>query len=409
MNLFQTLQTRGYLYQYTNEDEIVELLKRDKPFTFYMGIDPTAGSLHIGHFFALMMFRHLQEAGHRGILVIGGATALVGDPTGKKDVRKKLSYDEVEGNFREVERLSRKFIQMTEDNPAIILNNADWILPYGYIDFLRDIGSNFNVNTMLNSEAYAKRLESGGLTFLEMGYMLMQAYDFVYLYNEYDCILQIGGSDQWGNISAGVSLHRKMSEKKERIFGLTCPLLVSKDGKKMGKTEEGTLWVAREKTTVFHFYQYFYNIDDENVKQLLNLFTRIPQQEIETMVATDILRAKKTMAYEVTKLVHGAEEADKVLKMVETLFQNSGDADAVPPFVMKKAVLEEGIDIVSLLVETRFIESRSEAKRLILQGGISLDGKKIDSIDNKIDGSTVENDTIMLKRGKKQFLKITFS
>ena len=235
-----------------------------------------------------MLFRHLQEAGHKGILVIGGATALVGDPSGKSDLRKLLSKEEVERNLEEVKTLAERFIRVDGDNPALIVNNADWINPYSYIDFMRDIGVHFNVNTMLAAETYAKRLEEGGLTFLEMGYMLMQAYDFVYLNRKYGCILQIGGSDQWGNIVAGVNLGRKLNYRDEidentadKMFGLTNPLLMTKEGKKMGKTEHGTLWVARKKTTVFDFYQYFYNVNDEDTEMLLKLFTSLPSEQIE--------------------------------------------------------------------------------------------------------------------------------
>ncbi len=408
-NLYQTLSSRGYLYQYTDEKNIVELLKKKEPFTFYMGIDPTAESLHIGHFFALMMFRYLQEAGHKGILVIGGATALVGDPTGKSDLRKILSYEEVQHNLNEVKKLITQFITVHGENPALILNNADWINNYSYTNFLRDVGTHFNINTMLNSDAYAKRLAVGGLTFLEMGYMLMQAYDFVYLNKNHNCVLQIGGSDQWGNIVAGVALHRKLenTERTRAIYGVTCPLLTTKDGAKMGKTESGTLWVAREKTTVFDFYQYFYNVGDENIEKLLKLFTKIPQDEIQNLLSTDIVKAKKNMAYEITKLVHGEDEAQKVTQSLHALYNHSDTIENMPSVVINSKTLQNGMDIVSFLVETNFIESKSEARRLITQGGIAINGSKVTDTKSTISLKDCINSAIIVRKGKKYFLKVT--
>lgn len=406
---YQILSSRGYLYQYTNEKTITGLLQHKDPLTFYMGIDPTAESLHIGHFFALMMFRYLQEAGHKGILVIGGATALIGDPTGKSDLRRMLSHKEVAYNLNEVKKLITQFIKVDGENPALILNNADWINAYSYTNFLRDVGIHFNINTMLNSDAYAKRLDEGGLTFLEMGYMLMQAYDFVYLNKHHGCILQIGGSDQWGNIVAGVALHRKLenTERTRSIYGLTCPLLTTKDGTKMGKTENGTLWVAREKTTVFDFYQYFYNVADENVEKLLNLFTRIPQDEIQHLLSTDIVQAKKTMAYEITKLVHGDDEVQKVTQSLHALYNHADTIENVPESSIESELLQNGMDIVSFLVATDFIESKSEARRLIIQGGISINGSKVTDVESTVSVKDCTNNYIILKKGKKHFLKVT--
>ena len=385
----------------------------DPPATFYLGIDPTADSLHVGHFFALMLFRHLQEAGHRGILLVGGATAMVGDPSGKSDLRKIMSREEVEHNLDEVKTLAKRFIKFNGDNPALIVNNADWINPYNYIDFMRDIGVHFNVNTMLASESYAKRLEEGGLTFLEMGYMLMQAYDFVYLNRKYGCTLQIGGSDQWGNIVAGINLGRKLNyldgnedRETDKMFGLTNPLLMTREGKKMGKTEHGTLWVAREKTTAFDFYQYFYNVNDEDTEMLLKLFTSLPSEEIEERCQNDIVAAKRLMAYEITRLVHGADEADKVAGAVSALFGKSMDLDHVPSYQIDRSLLEKGINIVDLLTLTNFAPSKSEARRLIQQGGVMVNGKKIDSTEVIIDFDSIDNDCIMLKKGKKTFLKV---
>ena len=401
--LYNILKDRGYLYQYTDEGHIQALLKKSEPITFYLGVDPTADSLHIGHFFALMMFRYLQEAGHRGILVVGGATAMVGDPTGKSDLRKMLSLEEVEHNIREVSELARRFIIVDGDNPAIILNNGDWINNYSYINFLRDIGIHFNVNTMLNSDACSKRLKQGGLTYLEMGYMLMQAYDFVYLNRNYDCTMQIGGSDQWGNIVAGISLSRKLGEPP--LHGFTCPLLIDSAGRKMGKTESGALWVARQKTTVFDFYQYFYNVGDGDVEKLLKLFTRIPLDEIGRLISTDIRQAKRIMASEITELVHGREETQKVLQSIDTLFRDKNNYDNMPTATLAKQDVENE-DIITLLVQTGFIKSRSEARRLIEQGGISINGERIEDTGLKIQAEDFSRGYMLLKRGRKSFLKV---
>ena len=289
--LFDILKERGYVKDLTHEKEIIDLINGE-PMTFYLGIDPTADSLHIGHFFALTMFRWLQDFGHRGIILVGGATALVGDPTGKSDMRKMLSKEEVAHNKAEVKELVKRFVRTDGDNPAIIVDNADWICDKTYIDFMRDIGVHFNVNNMLSAECYKKRLEQGGLTFLEMGYMLMQAFDFVHLNKEFNCKLQIGGSDQWGNILAGVDLSRKIGfsegKKIDPLFGFVCPLLLKADGEKMGKTATGTLWVSREKTSAFDFFQAWINSFDEDVERSLAFFTRMEMDEIRGLCKRDI-------------------------------------------------------------------------------------------------------------------------
>lgn len=411
--LFSLLSERGYIYQCTDMDTVKKILNSDEKITFYLGIDPTADSLHIGHFFALMMFRYLQDAGHRGIIVIGGATALVGDPSGKSDMRKMLTKEQVAHNLEEVRTLVKRFVKTDGDNPAIILNNADWMDRYTYVDFMRMVGLHFNVNTMLAADAYANRLAQGGLTFLEMGYMLMQAFDFVHLNREYDCVLQIGGSDQWGNIVAGTSLNKKMlflkdenySQEENQIFGLTCPLLLTKEGKKMGKTESGTLWVARERTTAYDFYQYFYNVDDADVEMLLKLFTRVELSEILSVCKNDIIKAKRLMAYEITKLVHGEEEAENALNIAKSLFSNNSDGDDAPEsdFV----VSGDSINVVDLFVNAGFTSSKGETRRLIQQNGLSVDGVKCASPDEVI-SKPAEKQYVVLKKGKKNFLKVNF-
>lgn len=413
MDVFSILRERGYIYQSTNLERVEELIN-GTPITFYLGIDPTADSLHIGHFFALMMFRYLQEAGHKGILVIGGATALIGDPSGKSDMRKMLTKEQVENNLREVKELAKRFIITEGENAAIIYSNSDWMKEYSYVDFMRDIGVYFNVNTMLAADAYANRLKEGGLTFLEMGYMLMQAYDFVFLNRKHDCVLQIGGSDQWGNIVAGTMLNRKMNSIGEDsgngdkdIFGLTCPLLLTKEGKKMGKTEKGTLWVARDKTTPFDFYQYFYNIDDANVEMLLKLFTRIDLTTIRDLCHNDIIAAKRTMAYEITKLVHGEEEAKKVLESVDSLFGAGNNIDHMPQVDFAgDQLLATGISIADLLVSVGFLGSKSEVRRLIAQNAISINGAKISDVDYFVKAEDFSKGYLIVQKGKKSFLKI---
>lgn len=405
--LFDILKERGYVKDLTHEKEIIDLVNGE-PMTFYLGIDPTADSLHIGHFFALTLFRWLQDFGHHGIVLIGGATALIGDPTGKSDMRKMLSKEEVEHNKNEVKELVKRFVKTDGDNPAIIVDNADWICDKTYVDFMRDIGVHFNVNNMLAADCYKKRLETGGLTFLEMGYMLMQAFDFVHLNKEFGCQLQIGGSDQWGNILAGVDLSRKIgfSEGKQidPLFGWTCPLLIKADGEKMGKTATGTLWVSREKTTVFDFFQAWMNSFDEDVERSLSFFTRLEIEDIKRMCKEDIREAKKLLAFEVTKLVHGEEEAIKARKTAEDLFSNKCVSDNMPTKKIDKTLLD--INVVDLLLNVEIVSSKSEARRLIEQNGISINQNKVSSVDLIITEADFKDGFIIVQKGKKVFLKV---
>lgn len=405
--LFDILKERGYVKDLTHKKEIIDLVNGE-PMIFYLGIDPTADSLHIGHFFALTLFRWLQDFGHHGIVLIGGATALIGDPTGKSDMRKMLSKEEVEHNKNEVKELVKRFVRTDGDNPAIIVDNADWICDKTYVDFMRDIGVHFNVNNMLAADCYKKRLETGGLTFLEMGYMLMQAFDFVHLNKEFGCQLQIGGSDQWGNILAGVDLSRKIgfSEGKQidPLFGWTCPLLIKADGEKMGKTATGTLWVSREKTTVFDFFQAWMNSFDEDVERSLSFFTRLEIEDIKRMCKEDIREAKKLLAFEVTKLVHGEEEAIKARKTAEDLFSNKCVSDNMPTKKIDKTLLD--INVVDLLLNVEIVSSKSEARRLIEQNGISINQNKVSSVDLIITEADFKDGFIIVQKGKKVFLKV---
>lgn len=410
--VFEMLKERGYVYQATNEEKIKEMLNSDEPKTFYLGIDPTADSLHIGHFFALTMVRRLQKLGHHPIILIGGATALIGDPSGKKDMRKMLTKEQVEHNKAEVKELVKRFVDVDGDNPALILDNSEWINPQSYIDFMRNIGVHFNVNKMLATDCYKNRLEEGGLTFLEMGYMLMQAFDFVHLNEAYECVLEIGGSDQWANMVAGADLARKIdfaNGKEDRgLQALTCPLLIKADGEKMGKTASGTLWISREKTTVYDFYQMFMNSYDEDVERLLSFFSDYEIEDIKRMCKEDIRNAKKIMAFEVTKLVHGEEEALKVQQASEEIFSNKGNSQNTETIELSKDVLNNNSNVIDVLMLSGIFESKSETKRLIEQNGVSINGEKVKSIDMIVTEDMLEDNALLIQKGKKRFIKMLF-
>lgn len=410
--VFEMLKERGYVYQATNEEKIKEMLNSDEPKTFYLGIDPTADSLHIGHFFALTMVRRLQKLGHHPIILIGGATALIGDPSGKKDMRKMLTKEQVEHNKAEVKELVKRFVDVDGDNPALILDNSEWINPQSYIDFMRNIGVHFNVNKMLATDCYKNRLEEGGLTFLEMGYMLMQAFDFVHLNEAYKCVLEIGGSDQWANMVAGADLARKIdfaNGKEDRgLQALTCPLLIKADGEKMGKTASGTLWISREKTTVYDFYQMFMNSYDEDVERLLSFFSDYEIEDIKRMCKEDIRNAKKIMAFEVTKLVHGEEETLKVQQASEEIFSNKGNSQNTDTIELSKDVLNNNSNVIDVLMLSGIFESKSETKRLIEQNGVSINGEKVKSIDMIVTEDMLEDNALLIQKGKKRFIKMLF-
>lgn len=408
--LFEILKERGYVKDLTDEETIKRLVN-GPPMTFYLGIDPTADSLHIGHFFALTLFKWLQDFGHHGIILIGGATALIGDPTGKSDMRKMLTKEQVQHNKNEVKELIKRFINTDGDNKAIIVDNADWICDKTYVDFMRDVGVFFNVNTMLAADCYKKRQQAGGLTFLEMGYMLMQAFDFIHLNKEFNCTLQIGGSDQWTNILAGVDLSRKMSlknnEPNPNLVGWTCPLLIKADGEKMGKTASGTLWVSREKTTVFDFYQAWMNSFDEDVERSLTFFTRMEVEEIKAICKKDIREAKKLLAFEVTKLVHGEENALAAKKAAEELFSGSISATNVPTINVISKNLNK--NIIDFLVDIKFLTSKSEVKRLLAQNGLRLNKELLTDPSKIITESDFKDNSILLQKGKKTFLKVVLT
>ena len=404
--VFEMLKERGYVYQATNEEKIKEMLNSDDAKTFYLGIDPTADSLHIGHFFALTMVRRLQKLGHHPIILIGGATALIGDPSGKKNMRKMLTKEQVEHNKAEVKELVKRFVDVDGDNPALILDNSEWINPQSYIDFMRNIGVHFNVNKMLATDCYKNRLEEGGLTFLEMGYMLMQAFDFVHLNETYGCVLEIGGSDQWANMVAGADLARKIdfaNGKEDRgLQALTCPLLIKADGEKMGKTASGTLWISREKTTVYDFYQMFMNSYDEDVERLLSFFSDYEIEDIKRMCKEDIRNAKKIMAFEVTKLVHGEEEAKKTEESANALFTGKGNLDNMPTVKLEN----RNISILDAIILTGIAPSKGQARTLINQGGISLNDEKVTDVNYVLSDKDFSDGYAILKKGKKVFYKL---
>ena len=408
-SLFEHLKERGFVYQMTNEDEVKKLCNGD-PISVYVGIDPTADSLHIGHFFSLLMLRKFQQAGHRPIVLLGGATAMIGDPSGRNDMRNMVTDDFVKNNFEKIKATINKAVNLEGENPAIIVNNADWIRGYDYVDFMRDIGQHFNVNHMLASDACSSRLKAGGLTFLEMGYMLIQAYDFVHLNRTYNCKLEIGGSDQWGNIVAGAELGRKLNflegKNPEAFQALTCPLLTDSNGKKMGKTSKGALWISKEKTSPYDFYQYFVNVDDKDVVKLLKLFTNYAVEDIEELAQKDIREAKKLMAFEITKLIHGEEDANEAVKASQALFGGGVDLSSVPTVSVSKQDFENGVRVLEIAQKGNLIASISEGRRLLQQGAILLNNEKVSDPNKTLTENDFAEGHALIKKGKKAFVKV---
>jgi len=402
MSVFDVLKERGYIQQMTHEDEIRELLEKEKV-TFYIGFDPTADSLTIGHFLQLMVMSHMQRHGHRPIALLGGGTTMVGDPTGKSDMRKMLSKEDIARNAGCFKRQMEKFIDFSTGK-AIMANNADWLLNLNYVDFLREIGSHFSVNRMLQAECFKARMERG-LTFMEFNYMVMQGYDFLELYRRYNCTLQLGGDDQWSNIIAGVELVRKMESKP--VLGMTFTLLTTSDGKKMGKTEKGAVWLDPNKTTPYDFYQYWRNVADSEVKRCLALLTFLPMAEVDrlgNLKDQEINQAKKILAYEITKIIHGEEEAGKAQKAAETLFEGGADMQDVPTSSISKDLLGKGI--IDVLFACQIIPTKSEGRRLITQGGLYVNSQKVDSIDLKVAAEHFKDGMMMVRKGKKGYHKI---
>lgn len=403
-SVFEILKQRGFIAQLTHEDEIKSLLDNQK-ITFYIGFDPTADSLHVGHFLQLMVLAHMQRAGHKPIALIGGGTAMVGDPSGRTDMRKMMTQKTIRHNSENFKVQISRFIDFS-NNRALMVDNSEWLFKLNYIDFLRDIGVHFSVNRMLTAECFKSRLEKG-LTFIEFNYMLMQSYDFLVLNRKYGCIMQLGGDDQWSNILGGIDLIRRVESKE--AYGMTFNLLTTSEGKKMGKTEKGALWLDAKKTPPYDFYQYWRNIDDTDVINCLKLLTFLPMDEIGKLAALkneQINEAKKVLAYEVTRLVHGDEEAGKARQLAEALFGAGGSTSGMPSTEVTEKDLENGIDMLDLLILTGLAPSRSEGRRLIMQGGIYMEENPVSDFNHAIIKDMFINGELVIKKGKKTYHKV---
>ncbi len=399
MNLFEELKNRGFIKQMTHENEIRKILDKEKV-NFYIGYDPTADSLTVGHFVTLMLMSHMQKNGHKPIVLIGGGTVMVGDPTGKTDMRKMLHKSDIYRNIVNIKRQIEKFIDFS-NNKAIILNNSQWLSNLNYIEFIRDIGVNFSVNNMLRAECFKQRLEKG-LSFLEFNYMIMQSYDFLVLNKEYGCVLQLGGDDQWSNMIAGMDLVRRNCGKQ--VYAMTCNLLLTSDGKKMGKTENGAIWLDENKTPVYDFYQYWRNINDDDVENALKMLTFIPVEDIDKLCMVrgeEINKAKEILAFEVTKIIHGEDNAVKCMEASKALFSTGGSIDGAPNYYVLEC--EIGRSLVDVLVMKNILPSKSEGRRLISQGGVSLNDIKIEDVNFTLTLECFKYRRAILKKGKKNF------
>ncbi len=415
-NILDLLEKRGFIEQSTDRDSIYRLLQN--PVSCYIGFDPTAKSFHVGSLLPIMSLVHMQRMGHKPIIVIGGGTALVGDPSGKTEMRPIMTRQEINENAHCLKKQLSRFIDFSGEK-ALILNNAEWLTELHYIDFLRDIGRHFSVNRMLTAESYKERLKTG-LNFIEFNYMLLQAYDFWYLFKKFGCRLQMGGNDQWGNMLAGADLIRRLEGKA--AYGLTFPLLTTSSGIKMGKTHKGAVWLDPELTSPYEYYQYWINQDDRDVGRFLSLFTLIPLDEIEklrSLKGADIRVAKEILAYEATKLCHGAEEADKARKASQDLFgkgkmilpsitvsEEATVGETAPSYVINAEKLEQGIPAYILFYETGVCKSKGEARRLISQGGGYLNGERIESFDQTINLNDLHNDSLLIRAGKKRYMTV---
>ncbi|MGI6334184.1 MAG: tyrosine--tRNA ligase [Saccharofermentanales bacterium] len=400
-NVFDTLAERGYLAQVTHEDEVRALLAKPGV-TFYIGFDPTADSLHVGHFIQMMVMAHLQRAGHRPIVLLGCGTSMIGDPSGRSDLRQVLTLETILENSKRFREQMKILLDFDADK-ALMVNNADWLLSLNYVDFLRDIGAHFSVNRMLAAECYKQRMEKG-LTFLEFNYMLMQAYDFLVLYREYGCQMQLGGDDQWSNILAGVDLVRR--KEQGEAYGMTFKLLATSTGAKMGKTAQGALWLDAEKTTPFEFYQYWRNIDDADVINCMKLLTFMSLDEINEyalLTGSAINEAKKRLAIEVTTIVHGRELADGARRQAEDLFENAGRSDRMPKTTVSRQQLSDGLQLLDALLEAKLISSKGEGRRLIQQGGIYLNGESVGDTDYLLQATDFIDGEAIVRKGKKIF------
>ncbi len=400
-NVFDILEERGYIEQMTHEQEIKDLFAKESV-PFYIGFDPTADSLHVGHFVSMMVASQMQRAGHKPIILVGGGTATIGDPSGKTDMRRMMSREEINHNVECFKVQLSKFLSFEGENAAIIVNNADWLLDLNFVDFMREIGSLFSVNKMLAAECYKQRMESG-LTFFELGYMLMQSYDFLHLHDTYGCKLQMGGNDQWSNILGGVDLIRRVGHSDS--YGLTFKLLTTKEGKKMGKTEKGALWLDANKTSPYEFYQYWRNIDDADVRNVLCLLTFLPMDEINRLSSLkdeQINEAKKVAAFEITKLIHGEDEARKAEEASQALFEGSGNLDNMPTTTIDQVETP----ILDVMISAGLAPSKGQARTLIQQGGITLNDQKVEDTTYVLSKDDFKQGYAILRKGKKVFQKI---
>lgn len=402
-NIYDVLKERDLIKQITFEEEFKEMVSNKKT-SVYLGIDPTADSIHIGHFIPLMMMSYFQKCGHTPIILVGGGTALIGDPSGKTDMRKMLTKEDISRNVDNIIKQVSRFVSFEGENAAIIANNGDWILDLNYMDFIRTYGIHFNVNRMLGAECYKQRMEKG-LTFFELNYMLMQSFDFLKLFEEKNCKVQIGGDDQWSNMLSGVELIRKIH--KNGSFCVTCPLLLTADGKKMGKTVNGALWLDAKKTSPYEFYQYWRNIQDAEVRDVLKMLTYLPMEEVNRLSSLEgekINEAKKIAAFEITKLIHGEEEALKAKKTSEDLFENLNNSDNMPTEKISESELD--ISVLELLLRIKIAPSKGQARTLVEQGGICINDNKIIDTKYNISKDLFDNNYIVVKKGKKTFIKV---
>ncbi len=404
MGVFEELQERGLIAQMTDEAEIKELINSGKA-VFYIGFDPTADSLHVGHFMALCLMKRLQMAGNKPIALIGGGTGMIGDPSGKTDMRKMLTKEDIEHNCECFKKQMSRFIDFGEDK-AIMVNNADWLLNLNYVELLREVGACFSVNRMLTAECYKQRMEKG-LSFLEFNYMIMQSYDFFSLFKKYGCNLQFGGDDQWSNMLGGTELIRRKLGKD--AYAMTINLLLNSEGKKMGKTEKGAVWLDAEKTSPFDFFQYWRNVSDNDVIKCLKMLTFVPMDEIrelEKLEGSELNKAKEILAFELTKLVHGEEEARKALEGARALFSSKADTDNMPSTELDESAFTDGkIGVIDLLSLTGLVPSKGEARRLIQQGGIAVDDVKITDVKAELAKEDFAKGYVVIKKGKKVFHK----
>ncbi|MBE5802522.1 MAG: tyrosine--tRNA ligase [Clostridiales bacterium] len=404
MHVLDMLKERGFIAQVTFEEDLYKAMEKG-PVTFYLGIDPTADSLHVGHFMPIIMASHLQKAGHRPIILCGGGTAMIGDPSGKTDMRKMLTKETIADNVAAIQKQLSRFMEFGEGKASMV-NNGDWLLNLNYVDFLREIGAHFSVNRMLTAECYKRRMETG-LTFLEFNYMIMQSYDFLQLFKTHGCRLQIGGDDQWSNMLGGADLIRR--KEQEDAFALTCKLIMTHDGKKMGKTEKGALWLDPNRTTPYEFYQYWRNVADQDVERFLALLTFLPMDEVRRLGAlegAEINEAKKVLAFEITKMIHGEEEAAKAAEAAAALFAGGGASQNVPTFEVSAAELAEDNRITTLLASCGLCKSRGEARKMVESGAVAANEEKVTDINMAITAEMIGTDGLLLRKGKKGYCRL---